>query len=68
MADVKTMVQGSKTVGREVDPAMEMGTNVVPGDYHDYSSSASKQMENSYTASRRDPIVAALGNKDSVKG
>ncbi len=64
--DNKTMVQGSKAVGRDVPVARDIDTPGVPGDYHEYMGSNSKQMET--FSNRASALEAALGNKDSAKG
>ena len=65
--DNKTMVQGSKEVGRDVPAARNNDTPAVPGDYHDFGGSQTKGTANPYD-SRMSALSDALGNKDSVKG
>jgi hypothetical protein len=67
MSESKTMVQGSKAVGREVPITPSNDTARVPGDYHDFPSIESKSNPNTYE-SRKGALVEALGNKDGVKG
>lgn len=69
--DNNTMVQGSKTVGREVPIATDIASNQLEGIlgadvYADFPSSKTTSYE---TYSQRIPaLVEALGNKDGVKG
>lgn len=65
--DTKTMVQGSKAVGREVSVTKETETPATPGSYHEYMGSDSKASDNSYSG-RMSALESALGNKDNVKG
>ena len=64
--DNKTMVNTDAGVGKTVEVARDTDTPAVPGDYHEFSGSESKQ---SVTyANRMEALSNALGNKDSVKG
>jgi len=66
--DNQTMVQGSKAVGRTVEPARD--TKEMPVDsidnYYDFPSSNNQSFDT--YSKRQSALEAALGNKDSVKG
>jgi len=69
--DVKTMVQASGQVGREVKPTMDIASNKLEGmlgadAYADFPESTTMSFET--YSKRQSALVDALGNKDSVKG
>lgn len=63
----KVMAQGSKSVGRDVPVSKESNDSAVPGNYHEYSTTNTKQHGGVYDK-RQGAISAALGGKDSAKG
>ncbi len=66
--DNQTMAQGSKSVGRTVEPDQtthEMPVNSIEN-YYSFPSSKVEAFET--YSKRQSALVEALGNKDSVKG
>lgn len=67
----KTMVQGSKEVGRTVEVAKDIPSNSLEGKlgadaYAEFPESTTMNFET--YSKRQDALVEALGNKDSAKG